>query len=155
MSIKYLRNLTQHVRLADQIAIVVLIKVPGNRVANQFTINLKEEIFGIGLILNPILWSWEGEGQTAQEDSPQGDSSCAAQRQLGGRGADGTRRFSLGRFFLCRSEAAGRERGRRHKKNLPRENLLVPPRRQLGGRGAGGTRSLALPKREQVGWERI
>ena len=28
-------------------------------------------------------------------------------RQVGGRGADGTRRISLGGFFLCRSEAEG------------------------------------------------
>ena len=35
-----------------------------------------------------------------------------SKRQVGGRGADGTRRISLGRFFLCRSEADGRERGR-------------------------------------------
>ena len=41
-------------------------------------------------------------------------------------------------------EAAGRERGRWHKKFGPRAKLLVPPKRQLGGRGAEGTRSFAL-----------
>ena len=75
-------------------------------------------------------------GRRHKKNLPRENLLVPPRRQLGGRGADGTRRFSLGRFFLCRSEAAGRERGRRHKKNLPREIFLVPPRRQVGGRGA-------------------
>ena len=30
-----------------------------------------------------------------------------SKRQVGGRGAEGTRRISLGRFFLCNSEETG------------------------------------------------
>ena len=56
----------------------------------------------------------------------------------------GTRRFSLGRFFLCRLPLSLPAASDRHKKNLPRENLLVPPAPLPPSCLLGGTRRFSL-----------